>query len=658
MTARRMCIAAPSRLCLTLLLAGLLLGCAAQQAQKLGDESSAAGKWEEAVRYYREAVAHNPRNVEARLGLARAMAEASNEKLAQAKSLLEAGRIDEATQIFQMALAYDAQNQGALESLQRLAVQKEVGERLGRAREQMKRGEWRAALAEASSALRLDAGNPQATALRQEILQRIRAEPPSQAKDKDADRAAIQMFPTTPVTLRFRDTDIKEVLEVFARTAGVNVFTDESLPAKRVTTYFKDLPLREAFDLILSSNRLFAKRVAGNTVIVVPDNPAKRQQYDELMVQTFFLTEYDAKVAVNLLRTILNTRQVFVNEKLNALVVRDTPDKIELARKLLEANDRGAGEVEVELEVMEVDLSSLENLGIDLSPRTLSVALAFPAAGLPITGFWSALVAGTNVILTNPSLIINLVKSDGSTKILANPTIRILDRQKARLLIGERRPFLISSLTSVPATASVGQVPTGAVSTTQTNTEYRDVGLKVTLTPTIHLNGEVTIELNFEISAVGAPITSGAANELLVPVNTRNLDTFVKTKNGETRLLGGLLQETEQISNSPIPGLSDIPGIGRIFNSSNIQKQRTDILISITPRVVKQVDRPDPEIEQFLSGTAESFGGGGGLPALPTPGPVVPPPPRPVTPGGVPVPGQPGGVPVPTQPGGTPAPRP
>src|SRR5512143_1742678 len=156
MTARRMCIAAPSRLWLALLLAGLVFGCAAQQAQKLGDESSAAGKWEEAVRYYREAVARNPRSVEARLGLARAMVEASNQKLAQAKSLLEAGRIDEATLAFQQALAYNAENQGALEALQRLAVQKEVAGHLTRAREQMQRGEWRAALAEASAALRLD----------------------------------------------------------------------------------------------------------------------------------------------------------------------------------------------------------------------------------------------------------------------------------------------------------------------------------------------------------------------------------------------------------------------------------------------------------------------------------------------------------------------
>jgi len=641
MTGHRMPIAATSCLWLLLLLAGLLLGCATEKPQQRAEELGAAGKWEAAIRSYREAIAKDPKNLEARLGLARAMAEASNEKLAEAKRFLEAGRLEEAGQAYQQALAYNAQNQGALEGLQRLAVQRGVAERLGRARARLQRNDLRGALAEVSAALRVDPDSAEAALLRQEILQRLRAEPSPEQADRDADQVAIQMFPTSPVTLRFRDTDIKEVLEVLSKTAGINVVTDESLPAKRITTFFKDLPLREAFSLILSSNRLFTKRVAANTVIVVPDNPAKRQQYDELMVQTFYLTEYDAKVAVNLLRTILNTRQVFVNEKLNALVVRDTPDKIELARKLLEANDRGAGEVEVELEVLEVDLSSLENLGIDFSPRSLSVTFQWQA--LALSSLTAGFYAGT-VSIPATSLILNLVKTDGNTKILANPTIRILDRQKARLLIGERRPFLISSLTSVPAVATVGTTPTGAVSTTQTNTEYRDVGLKVTLTPTVHLNGEVTVELNFEISAVGAPITSGAANELLVPVNTRNLDTFVKTKNGETRLLGGLLQQTEQETNSPIPLLADIPGIGRIFNSSNKQKQRTDVLISITPRIVKMLDRPDPDIETFLSGTADSFGPSApALPAMPTP----PPPPRPATPGGAPTPSPPAGTPAP-----------
>ncbi len=612
---------------LILALLGLLLGCAAELSLERGEELSAAGRWEEAVQFYRDAASQDPRNVEIRLGLARAMQEASNDLVRQALEMHKTGRLEEASAAYRRALGYNADNRAAQDGLERLASQRQVLDRLARARDRLEKAEWRAAQAEVAAALRLDPDHPQARQLQQQIVQRLRAETPLPKTESESERAA-QLFSTKPVTLRFRDTDIKEVLEVFARTAGVNVFTDESLPAKRVTTYFKDLPLREAFHLILTSNRLFAKQVAENTVIVVPDNPGKRQQYDDLMVQTFYLTDADAKVAVNLLRTILNTRQVFVNEKLNALVVRDTPEKVELARKLLEANDLSAGEVEIELEVLEVDRSRLQNLGIDLSPRTFSVTLAFPAA-IPLKTIPGTIAELSSLSLTNPSLILNLAKNDSSTKTLANPTIRILDRQKARLLIGERRPFQISSLTSVPATAGTAATgttpattPTGAVTTTETRVEFRDVGLKLTLTPTIHLNGEVTVELNFEISSVGAPIAGVAGGQLLPPVNTRNLDTFIKVKNGETRLLGGLLQSTDSSANSRIPFLSDLPGLGRLFVSGDQSQSRSDVLISLTPRIVKTLDRPAPDVESFPSGTAEIFG-----PAVPAPGVAPPQPP-------------------------------
>jgi len=615
------------RICLALALSGLLLGCAAELSLKRGEEMSEAGRWEEAVQFYLEATSRDPRNVEARLGLARAMQEASNAAVKQAQEMQKAGRLDEATAAYRRALGLNAENRVAQDGLERISLMRQVSERLARARERIEKGEWRAAQAEVTAALRLDPDHPQARDLQKEIALKLKAEAPPLKPEPDAEQAAAQLFSTRPVTLRFRDTDIKEVLEVFARTAGVNIFTDESLPAKRVTTYFKDLPLREAINLILVSNRLFAKRVADNTVIVVPDNPGKRQQYDDLVVQTFYLTEADAKVAVNLLRTILNTRQVFVNEKLNALVVRDTPEKIELSRKLLEANDRSAGEVEIELEVLEVDRSRLQNLGIDISPRTFSVTLGFPA-NIPVANVAGTVYDLSTLTISNPSLILNLAKNDSSTRTLASPTIRILDRQKARLLIGERRPFQISSLTSVPATAGVtttatapGVAPTGAVTTTETRVEFRDVGLKLTLTPTIHLNGEVTVELNFEISSVGAPIAGVTGGQLLPPVNTRNLDTFIKVKNGETRLLGGLFQSTDSSANSRVPFVSDIPILGRLFVSGDQSQARTDVLISLTPRIVKALERPDPEVERFLSGTADSFG-----PPVPPVAPGVPPP--------------------------------
>ena len=648
MTMTTSLIGAIRRLLLPVVLGSLVAGCLyfpIEQGEELGQE----GRWEEAVRAYQEAVKKDPRNTEARLGLARAMMEAADQLVKQGQELERAERLGDAGVVYRRALTYNGEHQGALAGLERIARAAVVKEKLTRARDRMAQREWRAAQADVQAALRLDPENMPAKALKQELAVKLAAETAPSKLDTDPERLAQQLFATKPVTLRFRDTDIKEVLEVFARTAGVNIFTDEALQPKRITTFFQNLPLREAFNLILTANRLFAKKVAENTVIVVPDNPGKRQQYDELVVQTFYLTDADAKVVVNLVRTILNTRQVFVNEKLNALVIRETPEKIELARKVLEANDRSVAEVEIDLEVLEIDRQSVQNLGIDLSPRSYTVSLGFPA-DMPIGSVWSSIRFGSVVNITNPSLIVNLVKNDGSTNIIANPTVRILDRQKARLLVGERRPFQISSISSVPSVAGTGTTtPTGAVTTTQTNVEYRDLGLKMTLTPTVHLNGEVTVELNFEISAAGAPIAGISGGELLPPVNTRNLDTFIKVKNGETRLLGGLFQDVYSVSTSKIPFLSDIPWLGRIFQSPNEERRRTDVLISLTPRIVKVMERPDPEIESFPSGTADSFGPA--APAMPTPTPVAPP--RPAAPGGQ-TPPAPGGA----APGGAPSPRP
>jgi general secretion pathway protein D len=173
------------------------------------------------------------------------------------------------------------------------------------------------------------------------------------------------------------------------------------------------------------------------------------------------------------------------------------------------------------------------------------------------------------------------------------------------------------------------------VTTTETRVEFRDVGLKLTLTPTVHLNGEVTVELNFEISSVGAPIAGVPGGQLLPPVNTRNLDTFIKVKNGETRLLGGLFQASESVANSRVPFLNDVPLFGRLFVSGDQSRATTDVLISLTPRIVKVLDRPDPEVERFLSGTADSFGPPvppvlpGAPPRPPAPPAAVPPAPRP-----------------------------
>ncbi len=387
---------------------------------------------------------------------------------------------------------------------------------------------------------------------------------------------------------------------------------------------------------MLSTNRLFAKQVSDNSLIVIPDTPAKHQQYDDLQVRTFYLSNADAKVAVNLFRTILNSRQIFVYEKLNAIVIRDTPDKIALAERLMYLNDRGGGEVEIDLEILEVDRTKLRDLGIFFTDQYQAAFFTVPAGAPAVAGFVTAeALAGarafSDLLFTNPVIFLNLIKTDTEAKLLANPTLRVLDRQKASILIGERRPFQISQLTTAPGVIPQPGTTAGgatAITTTETRTEYRDIGLKLTFSPIIHLDNDVTIELNFEISSIGELV----GGDLLPSVNTRSLNTFIKVRDAETRLLGGLIQDESRKTTRYSPFLGDLPIIGRLFRDERQEKVRRDVIISLTPRIVKKVEPPKPGVATFWAGTGQSFEGGP-LAPVSAPAPPSPPPTPPARPG-------------------------
>lgn len=621
-----------------LLLPLLLAGCASAGSVSRGEALRHEGKWDEAVAEYLEVVKREPDSVEGRIGLARSLAGASDFHAKRGQELEAAGRPADAQAAYQRALTFNVENVRAREGAKRTGDLVRAQELLAKGRQLLAARSYREAARTLLEAQRLDPASREVAQLLEAATAELRAalEAARKERQQEQEQAALALLPAQPVNLRFRETDLREVFEVFGKLGGVNVFLDESLAPRKVTMAFQDLALREAFRLFLETSRLFAKRSGDRALIVAPDTPAKRQQYDELVMQTFYLNDADAKVAVNLLRTMLNAKQIYVNEKLNALVVRETPEKIELARRLLEANDRGPGEVEIQLEVLEVNRSRLENLGVHLRDESFTFTIGLPYKNIRFRDIHD--VAGTEVVTVSPdpAIILNLAKSDSDTRTLASPTIRVLDRQKARILIGERRPFQVSSIVSSTSASTATPGTTGTV--LETRVEFRDVGLKLSLTPAIHPTGEVTVELSFEISSVGAPIPGVSNGELLVPINTRNLDTFIKVKDGETRLLGGLIQDIDTDGRRRIPILGDLPVIGWLFSNRETTRSRTDVLVALTPRIVKAMERPPAEIESFPSGTADGFGDGSVVVVpLPPPGgaplPPLAPPPPPVAPG-------------------------
>jgi general secretion pathway protein D len=600
----------------------LLLSACAKQTPPIsqGEEPMQAGNYDEAVNFYMEQLSENPQSIEARLGLVRALRAAAKMHAERGAEFEKAGRLDAALMEYQTALNYNTEETRARQGVDRVRAKRRAQELLAKGKQLLDKGETREATYLLREAAELDPENPQVRKAYQDASERekLAAEEATRASELAATEQALSLLSTRPVTLRFKETDITEVLEIISKLAEVNILVDEGVRAQKVTSYVKDLPLRQAFNLILNTNRLFAKQVNDNSLIVIPDTPAKHRQYDDLQIRTFYLSNADAKRVVNLFRTILTTRQIFFDEELNAVTLRDTPDKIALAEKLIRLNDRRSGEVELDLEILEVDRTKLRNFGIFFTDQYQAAFFTAPVGMPPTAGFVTAVqLAGASVgedlVFTNPVIFLNLVKADSDAKVLANPTLRVLDRQKASIVIAERRPFAISTISTTPG--GVTQPPTTAVTTTETRVEFRDVGLTLTFTPVIHLNGEVTIEINFEFSNLGEPVEG---DELLSSINTRNLNTFITLRDGESRLLGGLIQDEErtQVKYSPI--LGDLPLIGRIFQDKRTEKVRRDIIISITLRLVKRLEPPRPEVSTFWAGTWESFGGGGAAVSTPT----------------------------------------
>lgn len=582
-----------------------------------GDELMRTGSYDAAVKFYMERLTEEPQSIEARIKLVQALRAAADLHADRGVEFEEAGRLDAALVEYRQALNYNTEQSRAAQGVERVTAKRRAQELLEQGKELLNKGAVQEAAHLLNQAMGLDPENPEIEEAYQEATDQLKqaAEAASRAGELAATEQALSLLSTKPVTLRFKDTDITEVLEILSKLAKINVLVDEGVRAKKVTSYIKDLPLRQTFSLILSTNRLFAKQVNDNSLIVIPDTPAKHRQYDELQVRTFYLSNADAKRIVNLLRTILSTRQIFVDEELNTVTLRDTPDKIALAEKLLHVNDRRGGEVELDLEILEVDRTKLRDLGIFFTDQYQAAFFTFPT-GSPLSAgaVTAALLGGASLkgdlLFTNPTVLLNLIKTDSEAKLLANPTLRVLDRQKASIVIAERRPFEVSSLTSTSGGTTAE--PAGAVTTTETRVEFRDVGLKLTFTPIIHLNDEVTIELNFEISSLGEPV---GGNELTPSVNTRTLNTFITLKDGQSRLLGGLIQNETRKTVQRSPLLGDLPLIGRLFRDEREENVRRDVIISIKLRVVKRLEPPHPEVSTFWAGTWESLGGGAGAPA-------------------------------------------
>ncbi|MBI1821047.1 MAG: hypothetical protein HYR79_04985 [Nitrospirae bacterium] len=577
-----------------------LTSCFPSKEMKSADQRAQEENWDEAFELYKEELRGHPDDQKLQGKLNEVKLKAGRVHFLKGKELLKSKKLDEAIQDFKKAVAFNPEKIEYQTGLIEAVRFKESEDHFQAGLKLLKASHLDQAEEELDKALSLNPENEPA----KETLIKV-----SVAKETLKDEGGeLSLKSSQPITLKFHNARLKEVFELLSKTAGINILFDKDVRDDNVTIFVKDATFKETLSLILATNSLFMKRISDDTILIIPKTKQKVDQYQDLMIRTFYLSNAKAKDVVNLLRTMLEIRRIHVNDDLNSITLRETPDKIKLAEKIIESNDRKGAEVMLELEVLEVQESGKLKYGFNFPKNNISMQMGGNTATGNTTQFTPGTIdLGTLKNLNDqvfqfiiPSVNVDFLKTESNAKTLANPKIRVLDGKSAKINIGDRVPILLSSTTAPAAAGSNVQ------STTSTSTEFKDVGIKLSAEPTVHLNNEVTIKLNLEVSSLGEKVQLATGVEQF-QFGQRVVETFLNLRDGETAVIGGLMRDDNRKSASKIPILGDIPILGVFFSGVEKAKSRSDIVLTITPHILHGVETPPKDLQVFWSGTEESY---------------------------------------------------
>lgn len=581
-----------------LLLCVVALSCSSATPHlQLGEEMIRQGNWDGAVAAYREALREDPFNEDIIKIYSEVKANAAQAHYEKGREFLKIKRLPEAMQELEIALGLDPakpEHHAALGDVVRL---KDARQALQDAHKLRSLGRLDEAMNAYERAIELD---PNLT----EALENITA-----IAQRQQNRRILGGI-TEPVTLRFQNGSLRQVFDILARTATLNILFEKDVTDRPVTIFTQDTSFDEALNLIMATNQLFARHVAPDTLLIIPDTKQKRQQYQDLQIRTFYLSHAKAEDVAKLLRTILETKRVYVNESLNAVVLRDLPEKLQLAEQIIFANDQRDSEVVFDIEVLEVNRTKSRRLGAQFAkqagagifPGTEN--LSFSTNRQAFT-FQQLTSLGTDSLLfTFPSsVLLEFFKTESDAKTLASPQLRVLNNQQASINIGDKQPILLST-TNVNPGVGTGSVPT---TSTATSVEFRDVGVKVNVEPAIHLTGQVTIKLKVEVTRLGDQVTLQDNPSITqFRFGTRTAETTLNLRDGETVILAGLIQEEDRRTQDSVPGLDDIPIVEDLFFKKT-EKIQTEVMIAITPKIIRHVIPPNVAKQTLWSGTGTHY---------------------------------------------------
>jgi general secretion pathway protein D len=572
---------------LLLLSATVLLAACANPALRQAEDLGRGNQWPAALRVLDDAVAKDPTDPTLRAAQVRAREQATARLILQIEALRGASRWDEAQAVLsQLALA-DARHP----RLAALTVDIERGRRhetqLATGRAALKEGRLERAEAVAREILAEAPQHPGARLLASNVAQ---ARPLESAVGELG--AAFQK----PVTLEFRDAPLRQVFEALSRSSGINFVFDKDVRADaRITIFLRSVTLDEAMRVVLGTQQLDRKLLNDSSVLIFPNTAAKQREHQELITRTLYLTNADVKQVQAMVRTIAKVRDIHIDERLNLLIVRDTPEVLRLVEKLIASVDLPEPEVMLEVEVMELATDQVDTLGLKW-PEEAQLGISDATGAIPARVF----VGGNNPVnfrasIANPVVVATLRGTSGNSNILANPKIRVRNRDKAKVHIGQKLPVFTTTTNFTGSTSVAASV------------SYLDIGLKLDVEPTIQLDNDVVIKVGLEVSNLIRQVT-GPGGTTAYEIGTRNTATVLRLADGETQVLAGLINDEDRKSAAGIPGLSRIPVLGRLFGTTSDTRAKTEVVLLITPRVVRNLAVPDASLTRLASGTDASPG--------------------------------------------------
>ncbi|HEX7808905.1 MAG TPA: secretin N-terminal domain-containing protein, partial [Thermoanaerobaculia bacterium] len=584
----------------TALTALLLASCASYSAYQKAKTAEKTKDWDVAVVQYEKAVEIDPDNREYKLGLDRARREASRAHFEKAKSMIAASKDATGTDQYRLA---------------------------------------QLAATELQLTVKLDPTNQFAAVELAKIVQvltdfqRAAAEKVSVDEVKARAQSAItkaqppQLNPASnePISLTFsRDTPVKDIYKALGNAFGINVVFDQAVKDDRITIELRDVTAQAALERVMQAANHFYKVLDEKTIIVIPDNPQARRDYEDLVIRTFYLSNGDAEQVTNVVRTMIEARNVFPLKALNAITIRDTADKVRIAEKIIEANDKAKAEVVVQVELVQLDLNRIRDIGLAISGFPSGDSVSSSATAVPnIVGADGKLVPFTggtlndianavgsfnalraNTTFTIPTATYSLVKSLGNSELLANPELRISEGEKATLHIGQRIPVPVTTISGYNPGTTTGNNGQN-LTVPYTSFQYQDVGIKVGMEPRVHHNREVTLKLTVEVSNQGADVEFGGQRQPTFA--TRTIESTIRLKDGETNFLAGLIQTNKVQSATKTPILGDLPFIGRLFTNEHKQENRTDLVLTMTPHIIRIPNITEEDLAPMWVGTGNNL---------------------------------------------------